>query len=94
VHLAMMLLLAAIGRTDPADGAQAFARLKQLEGNWKGTYTWFGGRSDSGDLTAAYRIGGFGSTVLATPDAPHVHGLTVHLIGADHAEKIELTRTS
>ncbi len=147
MHLSTILPLAAllaIGRLAPTDGARAYARLEQLEGNWRGTYRWTGARSGGGDLTATYRVIGFGSAVmedltmegklamstvyhldngdlrathlcaaqnqprlkandidlasgtmrfdfvditnLPTPDAPHVHGLTVHVIDADHLE--------
>jgi hypothetical protein len=147
MHLSTMfplVALLAIGRTGPADGAQAYARLKQLEGSWRGTYSWTGARSGGGDLTATYRVSGMGSAViedltmggklamstvyhldngdlrathycaaqnqprlkasdidltagtmrfdfvdvtnLPTPDAPHVRGLTVHVIDGDHME--------
>ena len=46
------------------NASEAFARLRLLEGNWKGTYAWTGARTASGEMTATYHVTGNGSAVI------------------------------
>ncbi len=47
-----------------ADAPDAFARLRLLQGNWRGTYAWTGARTSKGEMTATYHVIGNGSALI------------------------------
>jgi hypothetical protein len=67
MNLSILLALAALASLEhgPAgDASEAFTRLRLLQGSWRGTYTWTGARTESGKMTATYRLTGNGSALI------------------------------
>jgi hypothetical protein len=67
MNLSIMVALiaaAGLGRNPTGDASEAFARLRLLQGSWRGTYTWTGARTVTGQITATYRVTGNGSALI------------------------------
>src|SRR5215831_2783529 len=57
-------LSALLGQAAAGDASEAFARLRLLQGNWKGTYAWTGASTASGEMSATYHLTGNGSALI------------------------------
>jgi hypothetical protein len=80
-------LLALMGAGQPAgsDASTALARLRTLQGSWKGTVFWTGARNETGEIAASYHVSGKGSVViedLLSADTPYMT-TAYHLDGQD-----------
>lgn len=67
------------------DGPKAFARLRTLVGDWRGTFQWSGGRTASGTTAASYQLTGNGSALIEnlTFDGETTMTSVYHLDGRD-----------
>ena len=63
----------------------AFDKLRDLAGNWEGTFAWSGGRNATGKMGAQYYTTGNGSAVVEDLTQDGVPSMTsvYHLDGAD-----------
>jgi hypothetical protein len=63
----------------------AFDKLRDLAGNWEGTFAWSGGRNATGKMGAQYYTTGNGSAVVENLTQDGVPSMTsvYHLDGAD-----------
>src|SRR5215831_2985513 len=80
---AIALALAAASAAS-GDAAEAFQRMKRLEGSWKGSFTWTpGGRS--GPMDASYRVSGNGTALIEDllSDGKPIMTTAYHLDGGD-----------
>lgn len=81
----------------------AFQRLKDLVGNWEGTFAWSGGRTATGKMDAQYYTTGNGSAVVenllvdGTPTMTSVYHLdgsdlrVTHFCGAQNQPRLKAT---
>jgi hypothetical protein len=88
--LAVLLAAAslAIGGDTPkpeAPGPIAFSRMRDLVGEWRGTYRWTGARTDAGSMGARYYLTGNGSALVEDLLSDGVPTMTTvyHLDGDD-----------
>jgi hypothetical protein len=89
--LAAIMCVSAIGGLAAQDSAAtaALAKLRTLVGDWEGSYTWSGARTESGHITATYVLTGHGSAVVEnlTMGDPGPTGISMssvyHKDGAD-----------
>jgi hypothetical protein len=63
VAVAMLAALLAVPGEGLA-GQEMFDRLKGLVGRWRGTYTWSGARTGSGEVAVSYSLSGHGTAVV------------------------------
>jgi len=63
----------------------AFDKLRNLAGDWEGSFTWSGGRTDSGKMEAQYYATGNGSAVVENliSNGNPVMTSVYHLDGSD-----------
>jgi len=66
-------------------GAEAFAKLRSLVGEWAGSFEWTGGRSATGTVNATYYATGNGSAIVENLSMGGVPSMTsvYHLDGSD-----------
>jgi hypothetical protein len=82
-----LLGLGMVGNSGAAgsSGADAFAKLATLAGDWEGPFEWTGGRSGAGRMSARYSLTGNGSAVVESLTVDGVPSMTsvYHMDGAD-----------
>jgi hypothetical protein len=71
--------------TGESSAAAALDRMSALAGDWHGTMSWRGARSETGTITATYRVTAMGSAVVETLMSNGVPTMTsvYHLDGSD-----------
>jgi len=62
--IVLALSVAAAVELHAADASEALGRLRQLQGSWRGTYSWTGARADKGEMKATYHVTGNGSALI------------------------------
>ena len=62
--IVLALSVAAAVEHHAADASEALGRLRQLQGSWRGTYSWTGVRADKGEMKATYHVTGNGSALI------------------------------
>jgi hypothetical protein len=88
MHVAILLAVSAAASVNAAasDASEAFARLRLLQGTWRGTSTWGeGAHAKTKQITATYRLTGNGSAVieeLTGPEQPSMSS-AYHLDNGD-----------
>ena len=85
--LVALTAMASFQHGSAGDASEAFARLRLLQGNWRGTYAWTGARTDSGQMNAKYRVTGNGSALIEDLGAGEQPSMTsaYHLDGLARA---------
>src|SRR5262249_54943232 len=89
MNLPILLALAGLAGLEHSDASEAFSRLRLLQGTWRGTYTWTGARTESGKMTATYRLTGNGSALIEDLGVDEQPSMT----SAYHLDKGDLRMT-
>jgi hypothetical protein len=81
----LYLSTAGISQAQHDPGAAAFARLRDLAGEWAGSFEWTGGRGGTGIMNATYYATGNGSALVENLTMGGVPTMTsvYHLDGND-----------
>ena len=64
IHFLALCSFLVFGHLVSGDPAAVFKKMAGLAGNWKGTYQWSGGRSDSGAVQVNYFLTGNGTSLV------------------------------
>jgi hypothetical protein len=62
--LLVWMAMVASALAQESAGAQAFEKIRSLNGNWEGSFEWSGARTDKGKMDAGYYVTGGGSAVV------------------------------
>jgi len=81
----IVLLITGLASAESKDAAAALDKLRALNGDWEGTFTWSGARTATGKMGAQYYATGNGSAVVENLISDGVPTMTsvYHLDGAD-----------
>lgn len=60
----IVLVMVASAAAQESGGAQAFEKIRSLNGKWEGSFEWSGARTDKGKMDAEYYVTGGGSAIV------------------------------